>query len=38
LKARERRIREREAAIDPAAAATLKSDDAAAKKRDEFNE
>ena len=36
--ARERRIREREAALDPQAAAALKADDQAAAKRDEFNE
>jgi hypothetical protein len=38
MRARERRLREREAAIDPKAAATLKADDEAAKIRDEFNE
>ena len=38
LRARERRFREREAAADPLAAATLKAEDAAAKKFDEFNE
>jgi len=38
LRARERRLREHEARIDPAAAAALKADDDAAKVRDEFRE
>ena len=38
LCARDRRVREREAAIDPKAAEALQAADAAAKKRDEFSE
>jgi uncharacterized protein (DUF3084 family) len=38
LRARDRRVREREASFDPQAAAALAAEDAAAKKRDEFNE
>jgi hypothetical protein len=38
LCARDRRVREREAAVDPEAAEALQAADAAAKKRDEFSE
>ncbi len=38
LRALERRLREREAVHDPLVAAALKSEDARAKQRDEFNE
>jgi len=38
LRARHRRVRESEAALDPQAAAALKAEDEAAKKRDEFSE
>jgi hypothetical protein len=38
LIARLRRVREREAAIDPAAAEQLRAEDEAAKKRNEFTE
>jgi len=38
LRARMRRVREREAALDPQAAAALRAEDEAAKKRDEYNE
>jgi hypothetical protein len=38
LRARDRRVREREATFDPQAAAALKAEDEAAKKRDEFAE
>jgi hypothetical protein len=38
LRARDRRLREREATYDPQAAAALKAEAEAAKKRDEFNE
>jgi hypothetical protein len=38
LHARERRLREREPAVDPRAAEALRAEDEAAKKRDEFRE
>jgi hypothetical protein len=38
MRQREQRLKEREAAIDPQAAAAQKAEAAAAKKLDEFNE